>query len=422
MDTTTKKYSIPGVGLVADPTKYGYPADYTGEASLTDRYAPAQGAVSDPKGLSYSLKDNAGKIVTYQGTPTVNPLRETYRAEAQGTVDAIRSSFESAITARTEQKKKLETKAYLSSLAGGRAASGMGAAETTVASETGQKKVDEAIQEREAKVNQALSNADIRAGSDWTKRQTEYIGAAADQTKATTELASKVKTEAESEISAYAGAMSYDEWSKKVGTPKIQQYMKETGRDETGLQALFLKNAKNDLVDANGTKLSDGSVVFMKKVFDNKGNLVGTKEVGRVAGSGGKKIKESRITDNGVQILYEDGTYEERGNEPGTSVASGKPIAGAPTGFIDSDIALGRETLRKFGKGGYANPGLYLQAYQKWIESRGTTAKFKELYPPDEFIDPKEADLVPTYLQPSKAARKGGTTVPAVPTGNERVG
>lgn len=407
---TTQKYSIPGVGLVDDPTKYGYPAGYgatpasttPAPSPLVTRMAAQTPAPENPNAPSYLLKDVNGNIISNPGTPTVNPLRDQYRSAAQGTVDAIRSTYDKILNEDTAQKQALESKTYLRTLASGTAGSPIGATETTKASEAGQKKYQADLDEREAKVNAAFSNADLRATDAWNAEQTSYLTASGNQVKAKADLAAKVKTEAENEVAAYTGSYSYDEWAQKVGTPKVQQYMNETGLDETGLKALFLKSAKDQLIDVNGTKLSDGSVVFMKKVLDANGNIIGTKEVGRVTGTGGKKIKESRITDNGVQILYEDGTYETKG-------APGNNISGTPKGFTSEDVEKGKQLFQQFGKNGFAEPAFYLEAYQNWVKTGGTAAKFKELYSPDEFINPKDAELLPTFLRPSKAAAADAT-------------
>ncbi len=395
----------------------GTPEYAAAQGSLVDRYNTKTNTEADNIAAMNPAARNALSEANMQ-LGIGNPLREQYRANAQGTIDAIRSQFDKYINEDTDAKKALETKAYLSALAGGRAFSPLGATETTKAADVGQKKVRQDIMDREGLIQKAYSEADLRASTEYDQRRKEYLANEKDAATAEKNLNDKVKTSAEGELAAYAQNRTYDDWAKEAGPAKVQQYMKETGRDEMGLKALFLKNMKNDLVSSDGTKNADGSVSFYKKVYDESGNLTGVKEAAKITGAAtGKTIKDARLTDNGVQILYTDGTYEQTGT-PGNNSKSGngtgdngeKPITGTPTGFTTADIEQGRKIFQQFGKGGYAEPAFYIDAYQTWINKGGKASKFLEIYPPDEFVNPTEASLLPTYLQPSKKVTKPATT------------
>ena len=422
-DPTTGKtiYPTGPVPAFGEPGYNPGPADKPNP--LVQRYAaqtPAPAPIAapeNPNAPSYLARDVNGNIVQNPGIVTVNPLREASRAAAQGTVDVIKQQWGRVIEEDKAMKRAGESKAYLSALSGGLAFSPTGAAQTKKAADAGQKKVQQDTDTMNALVNQAFANADLRATQDFMKQQEEYLAAAKDQSKARLDLTEKVKKEAEGEITTFASRYSYSEWAQQVGAPRVQQYMRETGLDEEGIKALFLKGAKDDIIDKDGTKLSDGSVVFLKKKYDTEGNVIGTTEVGRVAGTGGKTIKESRITDNGVQVLYTDGTYEIKGT-PGNNPkapASNKPIAGTPQGFTEDDVQKGKDLFTQFGKNGYAEPAFYVDAYQKWVSSGGTAAKFLQLYPPNIYIDYADRNLVPTYMQPTADKTKVKSASPITP-------
>lgn len=354
--------------------------------------------------------------------PNSDAFREQYRGYAQATVNAIRSKYDQILSTDEEAKKKLETKSYLRALANGQASAPSGASQETAAADRGQKQISADIQAREAEVAQAFANADLRASADFEKRRTEYLASVKDVNTANETFSKTVKADAEKEIGAYASTYSYDDWAKQVGPDRLTQYMKETGRDENGLKAMFIAGAKNDLVSPSGTKLADGSVAFYKKTYDPSGNITGVTEVGRIpASADGKTIKDSRITDNGVQVLYTDGTYKEIGNPGNTPNNSPTKLTGVPAGFGTDDIEKGRELFKKFGKGGYAEPAFYVDAYQNWINQGGKDSKFLELYPPDEFVNPAEADLYPTYLRPKKVkVTVASTTTTPTPAGGRK--
>jgi hypothetical protein len=110
------------------------------------------------------------------------------------------------------------------------------------------------------------------------------------------------------------------------------------------------------------------------------------------------------LTDNGIQILYTDGSYETRGTPSNNSTTS-TDITGTPKGFTQDDIQKGAELFKQYGQGGYAHPAFYVDAYQNWINTGGKASKFLELYPPEMYVAPKDADLVPTFLQPKKVKK-----------------
>lgn len=365
----------------ATPTPVVTPQRYT-SSSMVERYAPERETIRNNPALNVPEPSDTG-------------IREKYRANAQATIDAIRSQFDRYITEDTEAKKKLESKAYLTSLASGLSGSPTGAAKTSEAAEKGEKKIRQTISDREALINKALSDADLRASDEYEKRRQEYLGSASDRVQAEQKLNENVRGTAEKEIAAYASSRSYDEWANQVGENRVRQYMNETGRDENGLRALFLQNVKNDLVDTSGTKLSDGSIVFMKKVYDENGNLTGTKEISRIQGSAGKTIKDSRLTDNGIQILYTDGTYEERGKgNVGNSPTFGKKVPGAPSGVTDTEVEVARTKLSTVGaSAGYASPYLYRDAFDDWISKGGDRVTFIKLFPPEKYINPAHKNM-----------------------------
>ncbi len=356
--------------------------------------------------------------------------REKYRGYAQDTINAIRSQFDRYIQEDTEAKKKLETKAYLMNMASGMGGSPSGGAIEKKAADAGQKKIRQTEQEREATIAKVLADADMRASQEFDEKRREYTANQKDARLAEEKLAGTIRATAEGDIKNYASKYSYDEWAQAVGPQRVQQYMKETGRDEASLRGLFLKSIdKQDLVSDSGTKLADGSVSFQVKVYDENGNITGLKEVARVQGGQGKEIKDSRLTDDGVQILYTDGSYEIRGGSAGGSGGSGsgaatKPIKGAPEGFTEEDIQKAKNLFTNWAAtGGYAHPFLYRDAYDDWIARGGDRLTFIKIFPPKQYIDPAHANikdqegnlLLPTYLQNTSKLPKDAAAPTAAP-------
>ena len=392
--------------------------EYVPKGTLVDRYGPERTAIENNPAMNVKA-------------PNANRLRDQYRGFAQGTVNAIRSQFDKYIQEDTEAKKQLESRAYLSSLASGQSGSPTGATKTYNAAETGEKKVRQTIAERDSLVEKAYGDADLRSSQEYQRQRAEYLNSASDKYAAEQTLNGNVRTAATNELKTFAQNRTFDEWANQAGPEKIKQYMEETGMDETALKAFFLVNTpKDELVSASGTKLGDGTVVWHKKVFDDNGNLTGVTEVARIAGSAeGKTIKDSRITDEGVQILYTDGTYETKGTGAGgaTPTSGGKQIVGAPQGINDAAIEEGRSRLSNIGAyQGYANPYLYMDMYTDWIEKGGDRAAFIKYFPPTQYINPehnelkneeKDGPLIPDYLRSTqKKVTASSTTTPITTT------
>lgn len=404
-DPNGENYQAPPKPILKDSSEaraLGWYQDPSGnivntKTGLVDRYAKEKTAINTNPALNIP-------------EPSYDQIRASRRAQAQGLIDVIKNQFDKYIQEDTEAKNRLESKTYLSGLARGMSGSISGASEVHKAAVTGNKKIEQDRADMETAIAKAIADSDLRASQEFETRRKEWLAASADKLAEEQKLNGNIKLNAEAELGTYAKTMTYDEWAKRVGQGKVDQYMKETGMDEEGLRNTFLKGAKDNLVDTNGTKLSDGSVVFLKKIYDNNGNIIGTKEVGRIKGSNGKTIKESRITDNGVQILYTDGSYEERGN-PGNQTLP----KGVPKGFSVDDIAKGRSIFENSGHDGYANPGLYVAAYKTFTDNGGTIDAFTKLYPPEEFVNPAETDLFPTFLQPKTTKKTTSSTVTPAP-------
>lgn len=100
----------------------------------------------------------------------------------------------------------------------------------------------------------------------------------------------------------------------------------------------------------------------------------------------------------------------------GYSGSAPSPVKGTPKSFTQEDVSKGREMFAQSGKGGYVDPGVYVGVYQKWLSEGGTPEAFIKLYPPEEFVDPKETDLFPTFLQPKTAKKTTTKTTTATST------
>lgn len=404
-DLNTGNEYVPGKGVVPISRTDTPPALVTPPTtSLIDRYATEKNAIRDNPNYNAPAPDE-------------NAIRESYRQRNQQYVDAIRSQFDKYINEDTQAKADLTSRTYISNLASGMSGTVSGAGKEFKASETGDKKIRADIADREMAIQKVLQDGDLRASQEFDTRRKEYLNSAQDKYNAEATLNGNIKATAFNDITTLAGSgKSYDDLQKS--NPNIiEQYKKETGLDDTSLKAYFLtKIPKQELVDPKGTQLSDGSIVYHQKVTDANGNI-SIKEVGRIQGE--KPIQSTHITDNGVQILYKDGTYKTIGT-PGNN----KNTVGTPTGFTEEDIQKGKEILSRSGTGGYAGPGIYYAVYKKWIADGGSDKKFKELYPPEVYADPSRVNDYPTFLQPSSAIVKKETktitpaTAPTTATGN----
>lgn len=391
------------------PAPTPVPTSTTGTPTLTTRYAnnlntPATPAVAEPN---------------------IENFRAQQRGLAQATINAINSRYAGYIAEDKKAKKNLESRAYISSLAGGLSGAPSGAAKSYKAAETGEKVVRRDIEQRDALINAANAEAELRASSEFQKERERYLSTVKDRALEEQKIAGNLKATAEGEIGNYAKKYSYDEWAKTVGPDRVKQYMQETNRDEAGLRSLFFAGIKKDeLVSTTGTKMSDGSVAYFKKNFDDAGNITGVTEVARIQGSGGKAIKSTHFTDNGIQILYTDGTYEERNAngtvKPGGTTVTGKKVTGAPAGVTSDVLEQARARLASIGSyAGYANPYLYIDSYNDWVAKGGSPESFKKNFPPENYINPEHnflkdeatgQNLIPTYLQNSKKVLKPATT------------
>ena len=384
---TGKRY-VSGKGVIDNPVTS--PTPVAPDPTLKDRY------VKQRENINTNPVYNVDK-------PNEETIRNEYRNRNMGYINAIKSQFDKYIDEDIQAKQALESKTYINNLASGMSGSVSGASKEYKASETGNKKIRETKAQRDLMIANVEKEADLRASQEFDQQRKEYLASAKDKELADQALSGNIRKTAEAEISDIAQGKAYSELS-----PKLKElYKKELNLDDEQLQALFISKTPK----AKEVKLADGSIAYYQQDIDENGEVT-MKEVGRMKGSGGKEIKGSRITDNGVQILYSDGTYEFKGNagtEETPIAKPSKPIAGTPKTFIQDDIAKGREVLSRSGSNGYASPSIYYAVYKKWIEEGGTEKKFLELYPPNQFANPAEADLYPTMLQPSTNVMKKET-------------
>lgn len=211
---------------------------------LSDRYKTEKETIGTNPALNVSA-------------PDLEELKRKSRAEAQAIVDQITSTFDKYIKTDVENKRKAETSAYISALAGGRASSPTGAAESGAAAIAGEERVRQTISDRDKLISEAYQNADLRASKDYEKKREEFLTSSGNRIEAESKLNEKIKNTAEQELATYAANRSYDEWAKEAGPAKIQQYMKETGMSEPDLKNFFI------------SKKPANTKLFEKTVGDN---------------------------------------------------------------------------------------------------------------------------------------------------------
>lgn len=297
------QYLLSGKGV--QPDKQDTKSSTKKGKTMKDRYARD----------TESLDDNPAFNVE---EPDESSIRRAYRGYAQSQVDAIRSTFDKYIQEDTQAKRDLISRAYLGNLASGLAFSPEGGANETKAAEKGQERVGQTLNEMNRQITEVYANAELRASEEFRARREEFLTSAKDRYTEEQRISSNIKDTALKEIELFASARSYDEWTEEAGAETVEQYMEETGLDETALKAYFLNANKDSL-------LSDKPEIIGNKAFWFQRKSDGT--VGKVEvdlGDVDKKIKDSRLTDNGIQILYEDGTYTEIGS-PGNDSETEDP-------------------------------------------------------------------------------------------------
>lgn len=364
------------------------------ETTLVDRYASEKSAIKDSP--VYNVKK-----------PNEDATRSIYRQRAQATIDAIRSQFDKYLTEDTNAKNRLESKTYVSNLASGLSGSPTGGAKDYKASETGENKIRKTIQDRENLINQAYAEADLRASQDFDKKRTEYLSSQKDKEIAERTLSGNIRATAENDIATYASNYSYDDWASSAGPKRVEQYKKELGTDEAGLKLLFLKKKPQE-TKAFEKQIGNKYVVGYRDPVTNQTNV----ETIDLPSDGGD-WKFQMINNEPYFVDTKAGTIKAA---TGYSGSAPSPVKGTPKSFTQEDVSKGREMFAQSGKGGYVDPGVYVGVYQKWLSEGGTPEAFIKLYPPEEFVDPKETDLFPTFLQPKTAKKTTTKTTTATST------
>lgn len=284
--STTPAPSLPGDASTPTPPT---PAP---SATLTDRYA----------------KDKAGLAAAFGPTtaPDEDQVKETYRQNAQSAIDAINTKYATIEAQDRNTVDLMNREQRASNVLNGLSGAQMGGARTVDTATKGADLVKRTAAQKDSEVQAALSNAETRGTEEFDRQRTEFITNSKDKFAAEQAMASKIKDNAKAEITTLAGNMSYDDLATK-NPALLKQYQSELGVDENGIKALFLSGSKGSLLSDTPQIVGNKAIWFSQK----PDGTISKTEVEVPAGS--SKIKDSRITDHGIQVLYEDGTYKVLG-------------------------------------------------------------------------------------------------------------
>lgn len=293
------------------------PAPTTG-GTLVDRYAGQKQQLDDVYDLT---------------APDPAALNEQYRQQAQGAVDAITTKF-GAIEARDRNTiDQMNREQRAGNVMSGLSGSNVGAARTIATDKKGADMITGDENQKQSEINAVLDNADTRSTEEFQNEKTAFLAQQKDELTAEQALGDKIATTAKSEIGTLASGMSYDDFATK-NPGLVKQYMSELGTDENGLKAIFLQNSQGSLLSPTPQIVGDKAIWF------TQGADGSIKQTSVDIPSNGKEIADSRITDNGIQVLYKDGTYAVLGGGVGggggtdtftkTQLATGAANAGVP--------------------------------------------------------------------------------------------
>ena len=304
----------PGSKIVKGPANRDVLIDAKGNITryLDDQPAPG---VTPPKTLQdrYSVGktaiDNSGAYDLPK--PDKNTFLEEARQRAQSLVNAVNSKFASIEASDREAIDLMNREQRASNVMSGLSGSTSGSARTIQTAKQGEALQKRTASQKASEIESIYTDAETRGTNEFLNERNAYISQQKDRLSAEQGLRDKIQTQAFSELDRL-GSNGQTLADIRLKNPKlVEKYMEETGLDESGLESYLLtKTPKGEIINKEGTKLADGTVVYHSYTKDEQGNITGVKEIGRVQGTGGKAIEKSEISSDGIFILYKDGTTE----------------------------------------------------------------------------------------------------------------
>ena len=291
----------PGFDVYGNPVAGGAPA-----SSIVDRYKTDRANIAD-------TYDDVAK-------PDQAAILEQSRQRAQAAINAINTKFATIEAQDREVADLMNRERRAANVLSGLSGSRTGSVRTIETAKEGAGIIARTAAQKEAEIASILSDAEARGTEEFLNERNAYISQQKDKLQAEQGLDEKIKTQAQSEIQRLAANNpDFNEWKTK-NPGLLNQYMKELGLTEDGLKDLFLSQIPKDkLLSEKGEilTLADGRTVsrFWYTGPDGKPKYQDV-EIPKTESTTGKKIKSTRLTDEGVQILYEDGTYEFKGGGP----------------------------------------------------------------------------------------------------------
>jgi hypothetical protein len=113
--------------------------------------------------------------------------------------------------------------------------------------------------------------------------------------------------------------------------------------------------------------------------------------------------KESRVLDGVLHEKQSDGSWRPVAGKgittPGKTPTK-NDLKGIYVQFLKTgvDPESGEQIGGAMGADGYTDPDVYISAFEAWD---GTTAEFKKLFPPEDYVNPESYQILPSSIKPA---------------------
>lgn len=239
-------------------------------------------------------------------------IRDTETARMKAAIDAITSSY-------LQERKAAEVTAR-GRLGRGRAIS---AATGVIGSPMGEASEEEIGQLNKEEMQAIEDKKNVAIGAIMTKtedRAREIIRQRQEDAGKNAEkyisYLGGVATQAKEDLTNIAKAGSDYDTLAKTDATGLQKLLEQSGMTEAGARALFIANApQGTYINKDKPEIVGGKAVFFKQTRDPvTGKMIITSEnVDLPEGAAKKKIKSTVSRDDGIYVLYEDGTFDKVG-------------------------------------------------------------------------------------------------------------
>ena len=316
MNPTTVRYSVPGVGMVADPTIYGQAK--TNPVNFTPSVATPTSTAVDRTPAVSALSAAQENLATVENSrASYGEQARAYAAQQrQARIDAINQTFAPRIAAQNTENAANMSR--VSALNFNKGIVGSGVDTTAIGTQNkANKEALQAIEDSKAvQINQAFTWADQLARDVAEQTYQEKATGA----KANVEL---MKSRADTALKALDifGSQAHSAEELKAADPNTYNTLKTvSGMSDSAIATYLASKAPEGTYLWDQAKVS-GSTMYVPKNINGKVTM----EQLTLPYTPTKTQKSVTKTDDGVFILYDDNTYE--------NIVTDTKKAGAADGF-----------------------------------------------------------------------------------------